>query len=143
MYHYRRGVIIEGELIFLGFIMLIGQIILLQLWQRNWFKKENFKLQRDTVKAENRIKLKKMEKELGLTKGKSASSEIKNETNIMDLLKNLDRDKIADILEMLQSGEREQSGLGEIIDSLPPELISGFLEGVKGGKKETEFKSQV
>jgi len=133
----------EGELIFLGFIMLIGQIILLQMWNANWFKKENFKMQRDTIKAENRIKLKKMEKELGL-KGQSASTEIKNETNIMDLLKNLDRDKIADILEMLQGGENEPEGdtLTDIINKLPPEVIQNFLKGVNVGKKE-DFTSQV
>jgi hypothetical protein len=132
----------EGELIFLGFIMLIGQIILLQLWNRNWFKKETFKLQRDTVKAENRIKLKKMEKELGITKGKSASNEIKNENSIMDLLSNLDKDKIVDILELLQGGGEEKEGISSILDQIPPEAIKAFLEGATSGKKE-EFTSQV
>jgi len=137
----------EGELIFLGFIMLIGQIILLQMWNANWFKKENFKMQRDTVKAENRIKLKKMERELGLTKGKSASSEIKDENSILDLLKGIDKDKIGDILGMLQEGESEGGGGGaitDIINNLPPEVIEGFLSGLKNGKKqETGFKAQV
>jgi len=135
----------EGELIFLGFIMLIGQIILMQMWNRNWFKKENFKLQRDTVKAENRMKIKKLEKELGLTKGKSASAEIKNDTGVMDLLKNLDNDKIAGILELLQSGESPEgeTGIVDIINKLPPEVIEGFLKGVKGGKNNQEFVSQV
>jgi hypothetical protein len=134
----------EGELIFLGFIMLIGQIILLQMWNANWFKKENFKMQRDTVKAENRIKLKKMEKELGL-KGQSASSEIKNETNIMDLLKNLDKDKISDILEMLQGGdnETESDNITDLINKIPPEVIENFLKGINVGKKEEDFTSQV
>jgi hypothetical protein len=131
----------EGELIFLGFIMLIGQIILLQMWNHNWFKKENFKLQRDTVKAENRIKLKKMEKELGLG-GRSASTEIKNESSLIDLLKNLDRDKIGGILEALQPDEEQEGGLTGIINNLPPELIENFLEGLKSGKKD-EFKGQV
>jgi len=135
----------EGELIFLGFIMLIGQIILLQMWNANWFKKENFKMQRDTVKAENRIKLKKMERELGLTKGKSASSEIKDENSILDLLKGIDKDKIGDILGMLQEGESEGgSAITDIINNLPPEVIEGFLSGLKNGKKqETGFKAQV
>jgi hypothetical protein len=86
-----------------------------------------------------------MEKELGLTKGRSSANEIKNENSIMDLLSNLDKDKITDILELLQGGETETSkgGIAEILDNLPPELIQGFLEGVKGGKKEQEFKSQV
>jgi hypothetical protein len=134
----------EGELIFLGFIMLIGQVILFQMWNSSWFKKENFKLQRDTVKAENRIKIKKMEKELGLS-GKSASREIKNESNLLDLLKNLDKDKVSDILGMLQGGEEAEEGgggLSEIIDNLPPEVINSFLAGLKDGQKK-EFKSQV
>jgi len=136
----------EGELIFLGFIMLIGQIILLQMWNRNWFKKENFKLQRDNVKAENRLKLKKLEKEFGLTKGRSASSEIKNAPDYIDLLKNLDPDKIRGILDVLQGGEEGESegGIGDIIKQIPPEVIEGFLSGVKDGtQKQTGFKAQV
>ena len=134
----------EGVLIFLGFIMLVGQIILFQMWNNSWFKKENFKLQRDTVKAENRLKLKKLEKEFGL-KGKSVASEIKNESSIMDLLKNLDRDKITDILELLQGGETtEKEGIAGILEQIPPELIEGFLNGLKDKQnQEGEFKSQV
>ena len=46
---------------------IVGSIVVTQMWQLNWFKRENFKISRDVTKAENKLKLKKLEKELGIT----------------------------------------------------------------------------
>jgi hypothetical protein len=56
----------EGELIIVSIISLIGTIIIATMFNANWFKKENFKLQKQNILAENRIKFKRLEKEMGL-----------------------------------------------------------------------------
>jgi len=139
----------EGELIALGFIMLIGQIILLQMWNANWFKKENFKLQRDTVKAENKLKLKKLEKELGLTAGSSA---VKEETSTMDklggvlnLVKGLEPEQISALADrFLNPEEREAEspidGLLEFAEK-NPDIVTNFLSGITGDKNKPPSSS--
>ena len=134
----------EGELIFVGFIMLIGQIILMYMWNANWFKKENFKMQKSLVMKQNNLKLKKLERDLNLVGGSKLDKE---EKGLGDLIKGLDTDKIKGLLDMVQGEEDEDGeggGLGGIIDNLPPDLVKNFVEGLKSGKKnETETTSQV
>jgi hypothetical protein len=133
----------EGELIFLGFVMLIGQIILLQMWNNNWFKKENFKMQRDIVKSENKLKLKKLEREMGLAKG---SSEIKEKPTVIDnlggvlnLVKGLDPEQISALADRFIGSEEE--GGGSPIDGLlefaekNPEVVKNFLDGLGSTKQ--------
>ena len=114
------------------------------MWNRNWFKKENFKMQKQLVMKQNNLKLKKLERELNLVGGSKLDKE---EKGLGDLIKGLDTDKIKGLLDMVQGEEDEDGeggGLGGIIDNLPPDLVKNFVEGLKSGKKnETETTSQV
>jgi hypothetical protein len=56
----------DGELIVVSIISLIGTIIIASMFNANWFKRENFKLQKQNILAENRVKYKKLEREMGL-----------------------------------------------------------------------------
>lgn len=145
----------EGELIFLGFIMLIGQIILLQMWNNNWFKKENFKIQKANVIAENRLKLKKLEKELGVTIGKTPKEPatlVEKIGGITDLLTTLEPDQVKALAnKFLTRGDEEEYDeeededlIGTLMKNVPEEAIKGFLEGIgKGGSGGQQFTGQV
>jgi hypothetical protein len=109
---------------------IAGTILITQMWQMNWFKKENFKFQKANVMAENKIKLKKLEREMGLDTPKGTSFNEKGGLN--DIIKGLDRDKIEGILDTLGGGkdeyiEEEPSELEKILKMLPPSVIEGFV----------------
>jgi len=57
-------------MITVSIISLAGMVLLFALNNSTWFKKENFKIQKKIVMDENRIKLKKLEKEMGIVGGK-------------------------------------------------------------------------
>lgn len=135
----------EGELIFLGFIMLIGQIILLQMWNNNWFKKENFKIQKSNVMAENKLKLRKLEKEMGLKPTKGGKTEEKSTLNklgglaeLLPLLKMLDEDQLSGLVDRFIGGtdtgdEEQDEGLVDTLMGYAeehPDVVKGLLEGI-------------
>jgi len=138
----------EGELIFLGFLMLIGQIILMQMWQNGWFKKENFKIQKSLVMAENKLKMRKLEKEMGLKPSTKIVPEEQTSTlgtisTLLPLLKNLDPDQLGDLVDRFVGGEREEGAatgdpLNMLIDyaTRNPEMLEGLLKGLGAGKNE-------
>jgi len=130
-------------LIVCAIIGLVGSIIVTQMWQNNWIKKESFKLKKKNILDENRIKMKKLERDLGVTNIKDTPEPPENK-GILDLLKGLDKDKIENILDMLQGGEEgeEPGGLGGIIDHLPPELVKGFLNGINKKKDENQEETK-
>ena len=123
---------------------IIGAIITTQLWQMNWFKRENFKIQKSNVMSQNKIKLRKLERDLGLSKDKNVQPV--EQKGILDLVKGMDRDKIEGILELLQNNEGSgEEGSGSILDQIPPEIIQGFLQGItkKNDKNEGSGESQT
>ncbi len=139
----------EGELILMAFVMLIGQIIMLQMWNNNWFKKENFKIQKKNIEGENRLRLKKLEKELGL---KQSTPRDFNETpgtmdtlaNLLPILKNLDPDQLGALIDKFTGGGEllePEGGLGGILNNIPPELIESFLKGLN--KKDELPPSEI
>ena len=147
----------EGELIFLGFLMLIGQIILMQMWQNGWFKKENFKIQKSLVMAENKLKMRKLEREMGLTPSKkivpeeSSTSTLGTISSLLPLLKGLDPDQLGDLVDRFVGGEREEGAptgdpLNMLVDyaTRNPEMLEGLLKGLGAGKnEESQSQSQV
>lgn len=149
----------EGELIFLGFTMLIGQIILMQMWQNGWFKKENFKIQKSLVMAENKLKMRKLEREMGLTPSKKIVQDEKPGTmdtisSLLPLLKNLDADQLGGIIDhFMGDAGAEGDAKGDPIKMLMgyadrnPEMLEGvisFLKGMGAGHEEgQEPQSQV
>lgn len=141
--------------------MLIGQIILMQMWQNGWFKKENFKIQKSLVMAENKLKMRKLEKEMGLQSSKKIIQEekiggtIDTISSLLPLLKNLDPDKLGELVDHF-IGEGEGAEFppgGDPIAMLMgyakrnPEMVEGvmgFLKGLGEGTAETQqAQSQV
>lgn len=141
----------EGELIFLGFIMLSGQIILLQMWNNNWFKKENFRIEKSNVMAKNKLTLRKLEKEMELTPSKNiAPAESKgalgNLADLLPLLKNLDADQLGALIDKFVGGGDYEEGGGDLTTGIMdyamknPEMVQGLLEGlIKGKPTESVF----
>ena len=144
IYGNRVDKIMEGELIIVSFISLIGMIIVLQLRDRAYFKKANFKLQTDNVKAENRIKLKKLEREMGITSPKKEIAPISDSGAIgalLPLLSNLEPEQLGSIVSALTGGigEGEPEGLTGIIMDFAeknPEMVKGLIEGFVAKKGE-------
>jgi len=133
----------EGELIFLGFLMLIGQIILLQMWQNNWFKKENFKINKSNVMATNKLQLRKLEKEMGLTPGKMPKEEatgldkISGIAGLVPLLKGLDPDQVGALVDrFLGEGSSDSDDALSMLLGFAdenPGVVKSFLEGLGQG----------
>lgn len=137
----------EGELIFLGFIMLAGQIIMLQMYMANWFKKENFKIKKSSIMGENRLRLKKLERELGLPVSRELPKEtpstmdtLSNLTGLLPLLKNLDPDQLSMLIDRFVGGGDIEAAEGDPINMLMdyatrnPEMVQGLIEGLTKGK---------
>lgn len=132
----------EGELIFLGFIMLVGQIILMQMWQNGWFKKENFKIQKSIVMAENKLKLRKLEREMGLAPDKTLAAPVKEERGTLD--------KLGGIVELLQGLDGDtlkglaERFLGDSEDAAPQGTVDRLIDfAEKNPEIATEFLKQV
>lgn len=95
-------------------IGMMGMFLFLLLSNQNWFKRENFKLQAATVKAENKLKLKKLEKELGI------SQKPKNDLSNIDI-----KGLISEYL-----GGEEEPREGSILDAIPSSVVEGFLDKI-------------
>lgn len=155
----------EGELIYTAIIMQIGGIFMLLVWSnvslRKYFAKENFKTSLTNVRAENRIKLKKLERDFGL-KGSSVShtneeppsmiSQLSQLSQFAPLLKNLDEDQIGALIDKFTGesniGEEDEQG-GSFLDKIPKSVIDSFMNGLKEGggadgtQDQPESQSQV
>jgi len=111
-----------GDSIIIGsFVSLMGMIIILQLNTRNWFKKENFKMQKTNIMNENRLKLRKLEKDMGLQKSKITTGEGGVNGIIGEVISNYVKDKGGDT-----------GGLGGLIGDFledNPEVVKSFIEG--------------
>jgi len=135
-------------MIAVSIISLAGMVLLFILNSNNWFKKENFKIQKKAVMDENRIKIKKMERELGITGATKAYREVQTPietgSNLLSVLKNLDGDQIQGLADkFLKPGDEQEYDQAppSTIESLlefannNPEIAEQFLKGVGGGKK--------
>ena len=111
-------------LIVSSFIGSMFMILIMMLNNRNWFKKENFKL---NVAAE-KLKIKKLAKDLDLS-----PPSLKTNAGLLDQIKGLDVDKIQDLLSMVQKDqdyeESEDNSISGIINNLiknNPELVKQY-----------------
>ena len=123
-------------LILNGFIMLIGIVLITQLNVRTWFKKENFKIQKSNVLAQNKLQLRKLEKELGLTnvnkKGNSninlnALKGIASELGLTGDLEEGEGDFVSNLLNGIKNFAMEH-----------PEAVSNIMEKLNIGKANKE-----
>ncbi|MCP4555947.1 MAG: hypothetical protein GY836_11035 [Herbaspirillum sp.] len=142
-------------MIVVSLISLAGMVLLFALNNSTWFKKENFKIQKKIVMDENRIKLKKLEKEMGIVGGVGASyqepkSMLETGGNLLDVLKNLDGEQVKGLADKFLKPEDEAAGYDmpppSTIDSLldfasnNPEIAQEFLKGVTKKKDDSTEK---
>jgi len=139
----------EGELIVVTVISSIFGLCGLLLLDRNWFRRENFKIAKSNTLAMNKLQLEKMRKELGLQKQPSAIA--RNETpgagdlgGLLGIAQSLGKDKVLDLVERFLpedsggSDEGEDSEIAKILKYVPPEVIQNALKGVMGSKEGGE-----
>lgn len=131
----------DTGIIVTSIIGLMGMVLMFIINNSNWFKRESFKLQKSNILNENKIKLERLRKELGLQKGVQPIKEA-DTGGVLDLIKGLDKDKIGGILEMLQGNddepEEKEEGIMGIINQLPPEVIQGALDKFLDKDKKTD-----
>ena len=126
-----------------GLFMMAGMFLFQSQSLRNYFKKENFKLQVSNIKAENRLKLKKLEREMGITtsKAKTETSEPSGLASILKpIISNLEPEQLAGLAEhFLPEGGGGGGGLQDMLMDFAaenPEMVQGFLEGLSNKGKD-------
>jgi hypothetical protein len=114
---------------------IMGAILTTQLWQMNWFKRENFKIQKSNIMAENRIKIKKLERELGI------NTSTKGKTNIdLTQLKTLGKELLGVDTESL-TGNDWLDGIIQGITNYAeenPEVVQNVISKLNIGKQQNQ-----
>ena len=136
----------DAGLISMSLISLAGMVLLLTLNNSMWFKKQNFKVELFNVKAQNKLNLRQLEKNMGLTTSKTSVIEAKPEASplggidkLLPLLKNLDSDQLGGLLEAYTGLTAEGGAEGTLLDSIlgyaeeHPETVKGLLDGLTAG----------
>ena len=129
----------EGELIVVTIISSIFGLIGLLILDRNWFRRENFKIAKSNTQAMNKLQIEKMRKELGLTNQPTQAAAPVND--LLGIAKGLGKDKIIDLVQNLlpdEGEDEEESEIGKILKYVPPEVIQGALKGLTGTKEGGE-----
>jgi len=129
--------ITDVGMVAVAMISLATAYIISQSQLRNWMKKQNFSLQ---VQAE-KLKLKKLEKDLGLKRGSTAPPQGENKS-LTETIAGLDLNKIKELAGLLNKDdtdidyEDQPSIEGFISDVVQnnPELVQQFLGKLQGGK---------
>jgi len=110
-------------------ISTVGGLIGLYFINHNWFARKEMEHKYEILRFRLGKKYKLKEAELPK----------KPQAGITDLLKGIDREKIQDILEMIQGGgdyEEGEEGGTDLMSLYKDnkELINGFLDGIKKGR---------
>lgn len=111
-----------------GFMFLIGTILFIQLNNHNWFKKENWKWNKQQTNAVNKIKLEKLRKEIGVKEQPSTN-----------LLKNIDIGNL--ISNYLEGQGEDEEGTSET--GMISNLLQGFLQTEQGQQMAQKFLSGI
>jgi len=137
----------EGELIVVTIISSIFGLCGLLILDRNWFRRENFKIAKSNTLAMNKLQLEKMRKELGLQKQPKVDQPQVGGGDLgglMGIAQSLGKDKVLDLVERFLpedsggSDEGEDSEIAKILKYVPPEVIQNALKGVMGSKEGGE-----
>jgi len=129
-------------LIVTSLIGLAGIFLFNLMNNSNWFKRENFKIQKSNIMAENKIKLKKLAREVGVDYQKPKDIPT---GNILDTLKNLDMDKIQGILDLLGNKEEldeDETPTDKLIKMVTenPQIINKVLGGIgQNNEKSSDY----
>lgn len=132
----------------IGSIASLGALLLLD---RKWYKREDHKTKVAFERKEQTLRLKKLEKDLGLKDAKSSRSvEPESLGGVKDLipaiLKNMAPEQLQDIIGNVVGETGEPSGVGDQLLQFAedhPEIAKPIIEGVisklgKGGSGQTE-----
>jgi len=120
----------DAGVIGVAIISLATAYIISQSQLRNWMKKQNFSLQ---VQAE-KLKLKKLEKDLGLKRGSTALPQGENKS-LTETLAGLDLNKIKELAGLLNKDDTEvdyedqpsiEGFISDVVQN-NPELVQQFL----------------
>ena len=146
----------DTGLIVMSIISLAGMVLLFTLNNSTWFKRENFKIQKKTLMDENRIKMKRLEKELGLKAGSTTTytepkSTIDLAGELLPVLKNLSGDQLQGLVDKFLSPEDQayDAPEGDVTSTLikyateNPEIVEGLLKGLGAKNEGAEGQSQV
>jgi hypothetical protein len=132
----------EGELIVVTIISSIFGLCGLLILDRNWFRRENFKIAKKNTEAYNKLQIEKMRRELGLTKTPTAATAAPGGMNdLLGMAKGLGKDKVLDLIDKFmpdeESDEDQESDdtVSKILKYVPPEVIQNALKGVMGSKE--------
>lgn len=130
---------------------LITAIVTTQLWQMNYFKRENFKFGQQMKRKEYNIKFKKLERDLKLKE----TAPVKEEKGLIELLKDVNPETIKTLLGAVNNKEddldfEEPDEKPDVFESIlsyakeNPEMVNNLLKQVtnktEGGGDE--FKTQ-
>jgi len=126
-----------------SFMSLFGMVILLQINNNNWFKRQQWKLDAGNIKAENKLRLKKLEKDMGLnTRASKKEAEELPQGNLLGqlapLLKNLDGETLKSLADTFLPNSIEEEAPEGISGALlnfaeeNPEIVNGILQGISG-----------
>ena len=132
---------------------IAGSILVSQMWQMNWFNRENFKYNQAISRKENSLRFKKMEKDLGLKAG--APIKTTNTASPMDwieTLKKIDPNVAHNFIDSITGTGGEDYGEDDApkgiedtilnIAKTNPELVQNFLSGLgsaKGGQQNNQI----
>jgi len=119
-------------LVVISLISIAGSILVTQMLQMNWFKRENFKFNQSTKRKEYNINFKSLERKLGLQQ----SAPMTEQKGIIESIKGLDLDKVQGMLQMAQKPE-DQEDIEEYDDpkTLPEQLIQFATENPEIAQK--------
>ena len=133
----------------MGLLMLAGQIIMLLLWQAGWFKKERFKMEKANVMAQNKLTIRQMEKNMGLSKSKNpipteAPGVLSTIGNILPMIQGLKPEQLGDLIDIFvnRGYADEEDVKTKPVDWLMdfagknPDLVKGFVEGITRPKQD-------
>jgi len=129
---------------------LATAVVVSQMWQNNWIKRETFKLKKRNILAENRIKMKKLERELGLGRYKSepepsSNTPVEGISNLLNIAKELEPEQLRAIVGKFtgEDEEPEEEGEGGISEGLMqfarenPEMVKNIIGNLSGKKEES------
>jgi len=121
----------------------------ISLMQHNFFKREKFKFNIAREKKVDSLKLKKLEKEFQIKHDPKIIEYPQEQPGIMDLLQNLDLDKIKQIAGLVQQDNDTEGIESDPINVLTgfvqdnPDIVNSFLEGVAAKKQDTNQEKIV
>lgn len=120
-----------------GMCFIAGAIIMSNLNLKNYFKKLRFKSEIEMLKKENSLKIKQLEKSMGITAEKES---VGNIGPWLGMLQKLKPEQIQSLLGMV-GGEEDEGGFLEGL--LGNEQVQEFLTGMLQGAAENKELQQT